>query len=139
MPARDTDTTDSNAIDMLTGAADQATVMNWHAGPVVAPYVTLDTATTSIDATFALTGVKVKGRQVLTLTVANHGSTPITADVSTPYGRITVGAVSAGGTGSGSLRTAGPQTRAFTASVEAVAPDGTRKTFPVAYPGSKAR
>lgn len=42
VPARDTDTADSNAIDLITGSADQSVVMDWRNGPVVAPYVTLD-------------------------------------------------------------------------------------------------
>lgn len=41
IPSQDTDVSDSNAMDMITGTAAQATVMNWTAGPVVAPYVTL--------------------------------------------------------------------------------------------------
>lgn len=38
---RDTDTTDSNAIDIISGEAAQAEVMDWTRGPVVVPYVTL--------------------------------------------------------------------------------------------------
>ncbi len=41
IPSQDTDVRDSNAIDLITGAAAQATVMDWTTGPVVAPYVPL--------------------------------------------------------------------------------------------------
>ncbi|MEO7236088.1 MAG: glycoside hydrolase family 15 protein, partial [Lapillicoccus sp.] len=40
-PSQDTVVSDSNAIDMITGAAAQAIVMDWTKGPVVAPYVPL--------------------------------------------------------------------------------------------------
>lgn len=39
--SRDTDTSDSNALDLITGTAPQATVMDWTKGAVVAPYVRL--------------------------------------------------------------------------------------------------
>ena len=38
--SQDTDVRGSNAIDLITGAAWQAAVMDWTKGPVVAPYVT---------------------------------------------------------------------------------------------------
>jgi len=42
LPSRDTDTNDPNAIDIISGTAVQAQVLNWHAGsPVNAPYVQL--------------------------------------------------------------------------------------------------
>ncbi|WP_203566547.1 family 49 glycosyl hydrolase [Aestuariimicrobium ganziense] len=44
IPSQDTDTTDSNAIDIISGEASQAEVMDWTKGPVVAPYVRLDLA-----------------------------------------------------------------------------------------------
>ncbi|MDR7381738.1 family 49 glycosyl hydrolase [Promicromonospora iranensis] len=44
--ARDTDTSDSNAFDIISGRTSQATVMDWTTGPVVVPYVRLG-ATTS--------------------------------------------------------------------------------------------
>src|SRR5690625_4968470 len=37
----DTDTSDSNAFDIISGDADQSVVMDWNNGPVVAPYVQL--------------------------------------------------------------------------------------------------
>ena len=37
----DTDTRDSNALDIISGTDSQATVMDWTKGPVVAPYVHL--------------------------------------------------------------------------------------------------
>ncbi|GAA1850236.1 glucodextranase DOMON-like domain-containing protein [Myceligenerans crystallogenes] len=42
--SHDTDTSDSNAFDVITGTADQSAVMDWTRGPVVVPYVTLDPA-----------------------------------------------------------------------------------------------
>ncbi|GAA3029651.1 glucodextranase DOMON-like domain-containing protein [Microbacterium dextranolyticum] len=42
--SRDTDTTDSNAFDLITGNEDQSVVMDWTHGPVIAPYLPLDTA-----------------------------------------------------------------------------------------------
>jgi carbohydrate-binding DOMON domain-containing protein len=39
--ARDTDTRDSNALDIISGNQSQSTVMDWTNGPVVAPYVQL--------------------------------------------------------------------------------------------------
>lgn len=44
--SRDTDTTDSNALDIISGKAEQKTVMDWTRGPVIVPYVSLDTADT---------------------------------------------------------------------------------------------
>lgn len=40
--SRDTDTSDSNAFDIITGKESQSQVMDWTTGPVVAPYVYLD-------------------------------------------------------------------------------------------------
>lgn len=42
LESRDTDTRDSNALDIITGAAAQSEVMDWTTGPVVAPYVHLE-------------------------------------------------------------------------------------------------
>jgi len=39
--SRDTDTRDSNALDIISGDASQAEVMDWTRGAVVVPYVTL--------------------------------------------------------------------------------------------------
>jgi hypothetical protein len=41
--ARDTDTRDSNALDIISGTESQAQVMDWTNGPVIAPYVQLNT------------------------------------------------------------------------------------------------
>jgi glucan 1,4-alpha-glucosidase len=42
IPAQDTDTSDSNAIDIISGSAAQSTVMDWTVGsPVTVPYVSL--------------------------------------------------------------------------------------------------
>lgn len=38
----DTDTRDSNAIDVMTGAADQTILLDWERGDIVVPYVTLE-------------------------------------------------------------------------------------------------
>lgn len=43
-PARDTDTSDPNAIDVISGDAAQSNVLDWHNGsPVVVPYLPLST------------------------------------------------------------------------------------------------
>ena len=39
--SRDTDTSDSNALDIISGNESQSEVMDWTKGPVVAPYVQL--------------------------------------------------------------------------------------------------
>jgi hypothetical protein len=39
--SRDTDTSDSNALDIISGQESQSEVMDWTTGPVVAPYVQL--------------------------------------------------------------------------------------------------
>ena len=39
--SRDTDTSDSNALDIISGSEPQSQVMDWTKGPVVAPYVKL--------------------------------------------------------------------------------------------------
>ena len=39
--SHDTDTSDSNALDLITGTASQSEAMDWTKGPVVAPYVQL--------------------------------------------------------------------------------------------------
>lgn len=39
--SRDTDTTDSNAFDIISGNEPQSEVMDWTKGPVVVPYVQL--------------------------------------------------------------------------------------------------
>lgn len=41
IPTQDTDVSDSNAIDMLTGGASQSAIMDWTKGPVTAPFVPL--------------------------------------------------------------------------------------------------
>jgi hypothetical protein len=46
LESRDTNTTDSNALDIISGDIAQATVMDWTRGPVVVPYVHLDSADT---------------------------------------------------------------------------------------------
>ncbi len=43
-PSRVTDTSDSNAFDLFTGARPQAEVMDWTRGPVIAPYLVLERA-----------------------------------------------------------------------------------------------
>ncbi|WP_454138885.1 glucodextranase DOMON-like domain-containing protein [Microbacterium paulum] len=43
-PSRDTDTSDSNAFDLFTGARPQPEVMDWTRGPVIAPYLALERA-----------------------------------------------------------------------------------------------
>ena len=39
--SRDTDTSDSNALDIISGSEPQSQIMDWTQGPVVAPYVKL--------------------------------------------------------------------------------------------------
>lgn len=68
--SRDTDTTDSNAVDIISGDASQATVMDWTMGPVVAPYVQLDTTTPPvIEVVGVADGATVGTSQVLEVTV----------------------------------------------------------------------
>lgn len=40
--SRDTDTSDSNALDIISGTTPQSEVMDWSKGPAIAPYVQLD-------------------------------------------------------------------------------------------------
>ncbi|MGJ6979978.1 glucodextranase DOMON-like domain-containing protein [Aestuariimicrobium soli] len=42
IPSKDTDVSDSNALDIISGPASQAQVMDWTRGPVIVPYVRLD-------------------------------------------------------------------------------------------------
>lgn len=51
LESKDTDTSDSNALDIISGEHDQASVMDWHAGAVVVPYVSLADVTPPNDAT----------------------------------------------------------------------------------------
>ena len=88
MESRDTDTTDSNAFDLITGSVSQATVMEWTKGLAVAPYVRLDTADSVIDAVFTVTSEKVKKNQVLAITATNNGDTPLTLTARTIIGPI---------------------------------------------------
>lgn len=133
---KDTDTTDSNAIDIISGDAPQSTVMDWTQGPVVVPYVTLDTAETVIDVSFSVTTNKIRGSQVLTITAENHGETPVALSVKTPYGAIHVGNLAAGTSKSYTINTHMPRLPAFTVKVTATAPDGTARTYDVRYAGS---
>ncbi|MFH8248995.1 family 49 glycosyl hydrolase [Microbacterium sp. B2969] len=135
---RDTDTSDSNAIDLITGAADQASVMDWRTGPVIAPYARL-VGGYEIDAQFTVTSTKVKGRQVLTVAASNAGADPISIDVVTPYGKIPAGTLPAGTNVSYSLTTGLSKLPGFTVNILATAPDGTVKAYSVDYPGSKAQ
>ena len=42
VPAQDSDTSDSNAMDIISGTAAQSTIMDWTAGsPITVPYVPL--------------------------------------------------------------------------------------------------
>jgi len=41
LESRDTDTSDSNAFDIITGQEPQSQVMDWTTGPIVVPYVQL--------------------------------------------------------------------------------------------------
>jgi hypothetical protein len=69
--ARDTDTSDSNALDIISGSTDQGVVMDWTKGPVVVPYVTLDQVPT----------MRVLDDSV-TATVQPRGNAPARATIS---------------------------------------------------------
>lgn len=134
--SRDTDTADSNAFDLITGSVSQATIMDWTKGPVVAPYVRLDTADTAIDAVFTVTSEKVKKNQVLTITATNNGDTPLTLSARTIFGPVKLGTLAAGATKTHTINTKLPVLPPLSVKITATAPDGTSKTYTVKYAGS---
>ncbi|NRG43005.1 family 49 glycosyl hydrolase [Rathayibacter sp. VKM Ac-2835] len=131
--ARDTDVTDSNAIDIISGAAAQATVMNPASDVTVAPYVTLDTAQTAIDAAFSVTSKKVGNQQVMTVTAKNNGATPVTVSINTPIGTVKAGTLKAGASKTFTLKTGLKKIPSFTAKVTVTAPDGSTREYDVPY------
>lgn len=135
--SRDSDTSDSNAIDIISGKAAQATVMDWTRGPVVVPYVRLDTADTVVDAGFTVTSEKVKGKQVLTITAANNGDTSIAVAARTVFGDVRLGTLRAGVSKTITIKTGLPVLPPLTVKLTATAPDGTSKEYTVRYPGSR--
>ncbi|GAA3029656.1 glucodextranase DOMON-like domain-containing protein [Microbacterium dextranolyticum] len=76
LASRDTDTRDSNAFDMITGDADQHTVMDWTRGPVVAPYVVLDTSDAPVERTpeASLTAARVTAGGQIVVTGSQFGA-----------------------------------------------------------------
>jgi hypothetical protein len=138
LESRDTDTSDSNALDILSGKASQATVMDWTQGPVVAPYVRLDTAETVIDAAFTVTSTKVKNAQLLTITATNNGDTSLALSAhSAVTGTVELGTLAAGASERYTVNTGRPWLPAMSVDVTASAPDGTSKTYVVDYAGSR--
>ncbi|MDQ0573848.1 family 49 glycosyl hydrolase [Agromyces albus] len=133
---KDTDTADSNAIDIISGDAPQSAVMDWTQGPVVVPYVTLDAAETVIDVSFSVTSNKVRGSEVLTITAENDGETPVALEAETPYGVTYLGDIDAGTSTNYTINTRLRRLPAFTVTVIATAPDGTERTYEVPYAGS---
>lgn len=83
-PSRVTDTSDSNAFDLFTGARPQAEVMDWTRGPVIAPYVVLERAADpgtdpvtdpGTDPTIAIAGGTVAAGGKVTVTGAGFAPT----------------------------------------------------------------
>lgn len=105
-------------------------------GPVVAPYVRLDTADTVIDAVFTVTSEKVKKNQVLTITATNNGDTPLTLTARTILGPVKLGTLAAGATKTHTINTKLPVLPPLSVKITATAPDGTSKTYTVKYDGS---
>lgn len=134
--ARDTDTTDSNAFDIISGDVSQATVMDWTRGPVVVPYVKLDTADTVIDAGFTVTGTKHRNAVVLTLDATNNGDTPLTLTARTSTGTTVLGTLAAGASATHTLNTRLPLLPQRSVEITATAPDGTYKVYTVRVAGS---
>ncbi len=135
--SHDTDTRDSNALDIISGGTSQAEVMDWTRGPVVAPYVRLDAAQTVIDAEFVVGSKKVKGTQVLTIDAENHGESSLELRVETVFGATELGSLPAGGSRVYSIDTPSPQLPAMSVKVIATAPDGTSRSYAIPYAGSK--
>ena len=134
--SRDTDTSDSNAFDLITGSVSQSDVMHWTKGPVVAPYVRLDTADTVIDAVFSVTSEKVKKNQVLTITATNSGDTTLKLTARTILGTVRLGTLAPGATTTHTINTKMPVLPPLSVKITATAPDGTSETYTVEYPGS---
>lgn len=79
-PSRVTDTSDSNAFDLFTGARPQAEVMDWTRGPVIAPYLVLERAAApgtdpGTDPTIAIAGGTVAAGGKVTVTGAGFAPT----------------------------------------------------------------
>ncbi|MBE7699115.1 family 49 glycosyl hydrolase [Oerskovia sp. Sa1BUA8] len=87
-PERDTDSSDSNAYDIISGATSQAHVMNWTTGSVVVPYVTLD-STTTLPIKITPSIRCIAGRAFVAVRAENTSDTPLTITLSTPYGSKT--------------------------------------------------
>ena len=79
-PSRVTDTSDSNAFDLFTGARPQPEVMDWTRGPVIAPYLVLERAAApgtdpGTDPTIAIAGGTVAAGGKVTVTGAGFAPT----------------------------------------------------------------
>jgi hypothetical protein len=83
-PARDTDTSDSNAFDVISASSSQATAMDWTRGPVVLPYVELDTD----DEVVAITTSTrcLAGKAFVAVRAENTSDKPRSITLDTAYG-----------------------------------------------------
>ncbi|WP_083890758.1 glucodextranase DOMON-like domain-containing protein [Luteimicrobium xylanilyticum] len=134
--AKDTDVTDSNALDVISGARPQSVVMDWTKGRVVVPYVRLDSAPTVVDVQLTATSAKVGRSQVLTIKARNDGDTAVTLTTPGLFGARRLGTVAAGATRSFTVDTHLPWLPPATLRITASAPDKTSKSYRVHYAGS---
>ncbi len=93
-PARDTDTTDSNAFDVITASTSQATALDWTRGPVVLPYVGLDTDENEVAVTTSTRCLA--GKAYLAVRAENTRDTPLSITLSTAHGTKTFSHVKPG-------------------------------------------
>lgn len=139
LASRDTDTHDSNALDIISGGFPQSEVMDWTRGPVVVPYVGLDPAGTVIDAEFTVSSKKVKGSLMLIIAAENLGETSLGLTAETSFGTTELGPLQAGASGTYSIETHRAHLPPMNINVVATAPDGTSRNYTLRYAGSKQK
>ncbi|WP_265523403.1 glucodextranase DOMON-like domain-containing protein [Oerskovia flava] len=86
--ARDTDTSDSNAFDVISASTNQATAMDWTRGPVVLPYVGLDTDEGAVVDVTTSTRC-LAGKTYVVVRAENTSDSPLSITLSTAYGTKT--------------------------------------------------
>jgi hypothetical protein len=86
--ARDTDTSDSNAFDVITAATNQATAMDWTRGPVILPYVAL-AKSEDADVTVTTRTGCLADKAYIAVRAKNTSNKPVSITLSTSYGTMT--------------------------------------------------
>lgn len=139
LDSRDTDTSDSNALDIISGDTPQSRVMDWTRGPVIAPYVKLDSAEVIVDVDVEAATTKTKSTRKLSLTITNNGDTSVALDLRTAFDAFDLGDLAPGVTETYDVQLSRPGLPPRSTVLTAEAPGGTVEEVPVPIVASSAQ